>query len=375
MFLRAVLSSLVIFALSYAPLVAGKITIGLYHGIRYESFVFSAVEGEYIMEANGSRVAVVATGSMFHIDLTEAGFAVRDTNQAYGVFSSLQFKGMSATNVFQVRPVFPSHKPKESTGDLAVTNSYESIRLVNTLDLEEYIAGTVESEGGANALPEYYKAQAVIARTFAIKNFHRHAHEGFNLCDGVHCQAYKGKSRMNRQIYEAVLKTRNELLVNQAEEPVVTAYHANCGGITGSPAIEWNRELPYLVPVKDPFCDRSAHRNWSKVMTLNEWSTYLEGKAFPGDGETLFSGGDLGRQKYLDRIGKKIPMQRVREDLGLKSSFFWVEQGNGNIIIHGHGYGHGLGLCQEGAMEMARMGYTYVDILMFYFKNLKLKKE
>ncbi len=374
MFLRTVLSSLVIFTFSLAPLVAERITIGLYHGFRFESFVFSAVEGEFIMEGNGSKVAVLTTGSMFHIDLTGAGFVVRDTNQTFGVFSSLEFRGMSRMNVFQVRPVFPSNKPKESTGDLAVTIVDESIRLVNTLELEEYIAGTVESEGGFNALPEYYKAQAVIARTFAIKNFLRHAHEGFNLCDGVHCQAYKGKSRMNRQIYEAVLKTRNELLVNDSGEPVVTAYHANCGGITGSSAIEWNRELPYLVPVKDPFCDRSAHRNWSKEMTENEWMTYLN-KKVPGGCDGVFSDKDTGRRKYLDRVSKKIPMKNVREDLGLKSSFFWLEEGNGSVIIHGHGYGHGLGLCQEGAMEMARVGYSYVDILMFYFRNLKLKKE
>lgn len=374
MLLRTLLFILFTTSFAHVTLKAERIAIGLYHEFQFESFVFSAVEGEYIMEGNGSKVAVVARGSMFHVDLTQAGFAVRDTDRTYGVFSTLEFRSMSATHIFQVRPVFPSYKPKESTGDLEVTTVNKGLRLINTLDLEEYIAGTVESEGGVNALPEFYKAQAVIARTFAVKNFHRHAHEGFNLCDDVHCQAYKGKSRMNRQIYDAVLMTRNELLVNNAGEPAITAYHANCGGVTGSAAVEWNRELPYLVPVKDPFCDRSAHRNWSKVLTGSEWKAYLEKKA-PGDYDAVFSDGDTGRRKYLDRVSKKIAMKTVREDLGLKSSFFWVEENNGNVIIHGHGYGHGLGLCQEGAMEMARMGYTYVDILMFYFSNLNLIKE
>ncbi|MBN1143747.1 MAG: SpoIID/LytB domain-containing protein [Bacteroidales bacterium] len=374
MLLRTLLLVLFTTAFAHTTLMAERIAIGIYYGFRFESFVFSAVEGEYIMEGNGSKVAVVVTGSMLHIDLTQAGFAVRDTDQSYGVFSSLEFRGMSISNIFQVRPVFPSNKPKESTGDLEVTQVDDCIRLINTLDLDEYIAGTVESEGGSNALPEFYKAQAVIARTFAIKNFHRHAHEGFNLCDNVHCQAYKGKSRMNRQIYEAVQKTRNEILANNAGEPVITAYHANCGGITGSAAVEWNRDLPYLVPVQDPFCDRSAHRNWDKVLTENEWKAYLNKKA-PDGCDAVFSDGDTTRRKYLDLVSKKIPMTTVREDLGLKSSFFRTEYNNGHVIIHGHGYGHGLGLCQEGAMEMARMGYTYVDILMFYFNNLILKKE
>jgi stage II sporulation protein D len=65
-------------------------------------------------------------------------------------------------------------------------------------------------------------------------------------------------------------------------------------------------------------------------------------------------------------------MSEIRRDFQLKSSFFYVTQEKDGILIHGHGYGHGLGLCQEGAMEMARVGYTYVDILMFYFHNLFL---
>ena len=101
----------------------------------------------------------------------------------------------------------------------------------------------------------------------------------------------------------------------------------------------------------------------------------LPEKKAPGGYDAVISDGDTGRQKYLDRVSKKIPMKSVREDLGLKSSFFWAEENNTNVIIHGHGYGHGLGLCQEGAMEMARVGYTYVDILMFYFRNLNLIKE
>ncbi|MFO7370820.1 MAG: hypothetical protein R6X09_11175, partial [Bacteroidales bacterium] len=147
MLLRTLLLILFTTTFAHTTLMAERIAIGLYHGFRFESFVFSAVEGEYIMEGNGSKVAVVVRGSMLHIDLTQAGFAVRDTDRTYGVFSTLEFRGMSATHVFQVRPVFPSYKPKESTGDLEVTQIDENIRLVNTLDLEEYIAGTVESEG------------------------------------------------------------------------------------------------------------------------------------------------------------------------------------------------------------------------------------
>jgi stage II sporulation protein D len=371
---RKTLIFVALFLFSNVSTRAAEIRIGLFYGTEIESIVFSTVEGEYMLTGNGRQVAVIRRGAMFHIERTGSGLAVHDTTQSYGIFNVLEFKGVSKVNVFQVKPVFPALPSKESEDDLTVSTFYEALRLINRLDLEKYIPGTVEAEGGAGALPEYYKAQAVITRTFAFKNFHRHAHEGFNLCDGFHCQAFNGKSRMNKQIYEATVSTENEILINMAGGPVVTAYHANCGGITGNAAVEWNKDLPYLVPVNDPFCNHSAHRNWSKDIPIATWNNYLSRKGYTGESAKLCTGRESGRQKYLDRENHSLLLTDIRVDFKLKSSYFYLEPGNGTVVIRGHGYGHGLGLCQEGAMEMARAGYTYVDILMFYFRNLTLKK-
>ncbi len=79
-----------------------------------------------------------------------------------------------------------------------------------------------------------------------VKNFTRHAIHGFNLCDGVHCQAFNGKSHMNRIIYDAVNQTEDKILVDETGNPIMTAYHANCGGLTCSASMAWNKDLPYL---------------------------------------------------------------------------------------------------------------------------------
>lgn len=354
---------------------AAEIRIGLYYGKEVESFVFSTVEGEYLLLGDGRQVAVIRSGTMFHVERAGDKMAVNDTTQSYGIFSNLEFRGISSGNIFQIRSVFPALKSKESEGDLkAAVYIDEVIRLVNRLDLEDYIPGTVESEGGSGALPEYYKAQAVIARTYAIKNFHRHAHEGFNLCDGVHCQAFNGKSRMNKQIVDATIQTIGEILVDPTGMPVVTPYHANCGGATGSASLEWNRDLPHLMPLNDPFCDKSLQRNWNKSVPLETWIQYLEKEGYTREHEKLFKDSTISRRKYLDQENQQLLMKDIREEFGLKSSFFKIEEADGKIVITGRGYGHGLGLCQEGAMEMARKGFTYIDILMFYFRNLTLKK-
>jgi stage II sporulation protein D len=361
--------------ISALPSHGADVAIGLFYNRDVQSVVFSTVEGEYLLTGNGRQVAVIRQGDILHIERTASGMEVHDTLQSYGVFANLVFTGVSGNNVFQVKPVFPALPAKESDDDLSVSPFNDALLLINRLSLEKYIPGTVETEGGSNAGTEYYKAQAVLTRTFAVKNFHRHAHEGFNLCDGVHCQAFNGKSRMNARIYTAARSTQDEILTDRTGSPIIAAYHACCGGITGTASTEWNRDLPYLRPVRDPFCVKSEHRNWIKSITLADWNAYLQKKGYFGEPESLYGTDEMGRQKYLDRENNKLQLTEIRNDLKLKSSFFHVEPGNGSVALRGHGYGHGLGMCQEGAMEMARVGYTYVDILMFYFSHVKIARN
>jgi stage II sporulation protein D len=351
---------------------AADIRVGLFNGNNVQSVVFSVVEGEYMLSGDGRQIAVVRKSTMFHIEMSGSGMVVSDTFQSYGTYMKLEFKGVSASNVFQVKPVFPSLPSKESDDNLTIGMRDRSLQLINILDLEKYIPGTVEAEGGSNAGIEYYKAQAVITRTFAVKNFTRHATQGFNLCDGVHCQAYNGKSHMNRLIYDAVNQTVNKILVDETGNPIMTAYHANCGGITCSASMAWNKDLPYLPSVHDPFCDASSLRNWTKSIPLADWNNYLSQKGVPVGSENLQAITGAGRQKYLYPEMQKVSMTMLRDDFKLKSSFFTIEESNGTVILHGHGYGHGVGLCQEGAIEMAKVGYTYLDILMFYFHGVTL---
>lgn len=352
-------------------LFAAEIRIGLFYGKNIQSVVISIIEGEYSLTANSQVVSEITKGGIFQVDITNTGISVHNAIESYGPFEQVSLFTKDSVGIFTVRPVFPAFEPKESEGRIDFSLEGGHLKLVNTLEIDSYIAGTVEAEGGANALTEYYKAQAVLARTFAIGNYYRHAHQGFNLCDQVHCQAYNGKSRMNREIYRAVNQTAGVILANSNGEPVVTAYHSSCGGMTSHAAIEWNRDLEYLVPVSDPFCNKSKNLNWNRTIKVVEWNAYLTNIGYTGDRDILFTGIN-GRLKYLNASEQKLPLPEIRRRFNLKSSWFNLEKAGDQIIVHGHGYGHGLGMCQEGAMEMARVGYTYVDILMFYFRGVEL---
>jgi stage II sporulation protein D len=346
------------------------IKTSLFYGKNIESVVVSFTQGSYTITGNEKVIARSNRNRILHIDLSDSSLIVNDENGSYGPFYKVSFIPEDSNCVFMVRPVFRALLPVESDDRLDITSANGFLMLINTIGLEKYISGIVEAEGGPSALPEFYKAQAVLARTYAVRNYYRHAHQGFNLCDGVHCQAFNGKSRMNKDIYIAVEETESQILTDKSGVPVMTAYHSSCGGMTASAAIEWNRELDYLVPIADPFCNRSKNRNWSKNIPIQEWNAYLEKT---GNKENQdFAGGEKGRIKYLDITTKSILLTDIRMQFNLKSSWFHIENNGTYVTIKGHGYGHGLGLCQEGAMEMARVGYNYVDILMFYFRGVEL---
>lgn len=67
-----------------------------------------------------------------------------------------------------------------------------------------------------------------------------------------------------------------------------------------------------------------------------------------------------------------VPFTRIRKDLKLRSTYFYIEQEGDRAVLYGRGSGHGVGLCQQGGIEMANRGYSYVDILKHYYKGIHI---
>jgi stage II sporulation protein D len=65
-------------------------------------------------------------------------------------------------------------------------------------------------------------------------------------------------------------------------------------------------------------------------------------------------------------------LRDIREQFKLKSTFFDAEIVGEEVLLHGRGFGHGVGLCQEGAMNMAKRGYNFDQILGYYYPQMKL---
>lgn len=270
-----------------------------------------------------------------------------------------------------------SSKTRAYEGDFELTVVKGLIRLINKVDLETYLEGVVSSEGGNGQLQAYYQAQAIISRTYALANSDRHQKEGYALCDRVHCQAYLHKRTGTSLIDSAVFQTKSVVLLDANNQYFPTFFHANCGGQTCAPQDVWNEQINGLNAFVDTFCTHTKQATWVKSIPLVDWTTFLVNNyGFPLADSTSFAlmqhFQSAQRSAFYIHPVYGIPMRDLREAFKLKSSFFDAVVVGEEMILYGKGFGHGVGLCQEGAMNMARQGFTFDQILRFYYSGAHL---
>jgi stage II sporulation protein D len=172
--------------------------------------------------------------------------------------------------------------------------------------------------------------------------------------------------------------TRGKVVVDENLNLIIAAFHSNSGGQTANSEDVWGTRTPYLKSVEDTFSTKMPNARWERKMLTDDWLTYLKIRHnFPVDDsdarQIALNFRQDSRKTYLECNNSKVPLKNVRQDLQLKSTFFSIKPIAGDsILFSGRGYGHGIGMCQEGAMRMVRLGYSYTDILNFYYQNIQL---
>lgn len=354
---------------------AQQMRIGIFNDKMQKASVFTVVKGSYLITSNDR--AIMTLKPLQNVYLAREGDSVRCmvANQDLGLLPSVRFSAMNDSCIFSLHPVIPSVSQRFFDDNLEVKIMWRRLQTVNIVDIDKYLAGVVEAEGGYNSGLEYYKTQAVLCRTYVMSHVDKHVEEGFHLCDGTHCQAFKGRSNGTTAILTAAFETRGLVVIDKDTNLITAAFYSNCGGETEKSQNVWLIKRDYLVPVTDPYCQNQRNYRWEKKIPLNQWKDYLQktGFEFKEDiSPAQFNFTQYSRKQYY-RIGNdSVTFRRIRSDLNIKSAFFSVEAKGENIVLHGRGYGHGVGLCQEGAMQMAKLGYNYKDIVSFYYKDVKI---
>jgi len=355
---------------------AESIQIRLYAHLKVSEVHTIINLGTYQLLGDGVMIADCRPLMDYKLSIEGDSIEVRKNDILMGVFKYIKFVSDSGSEL-KLRLSNPDRKVRNYQDDISFSVSDGFIRIINYVVLDNYIAGVTEAEAGSKSTVEFYKVQAILARTFALAHINKHALEGFSLCDQVHCQAYYGKPR-DQNIYKAMEGTRGKVVVDENLNLIVAAFHSNSGGQTANSEDVWGSRTPYLRSVIDSFSTRMPNARWERRMLKEDWLSYLKLKHnFPVNNEeekeAALNFTQNSRKIFLECNNSRVPLKNIRLDLQLKSTFFSITQiNNDTIIFKGRGYGHGLGMCQEGAMRMAKLGYSYTDILNFYYQDIRL---
>jgi stage II sporulation protein D len=287
---------------------------------------------------------------------------------------SIRVRGTTGAR-FSLSTIGASAQSRTYDDGLYCRNNHGIFLLLNETTIEKYLPGVVRTEGGPGRHSAFNKTQAVITRTFTYRNLEKHLSDGYNICDDVHCQAYHGVTD-DTAIIEAVTATDNIVITDRDSVLIMAAYHSNCGGETASASEVWVTDLPYLKKIVDPYCLTSRNAVWRTSIPVEAWKEFLNKSGHTGDlnlpPPMTFSQQATRKQHFEPVAGLRIPVVAIRNEFRLRSSFFTITPSGDSISISGRGYGHGVGLCQEGAIEMAKRGNTFKQIISFYYSNVML---
>ncbi len=256
--------------------------------------------------------------------------------------------------------------------------------------LEDYVRGVLAAEASVETELEALKAQAIVSRTFALKNLNRHKAEGYDFCSLTHCQRYVPQLADHNKalLIRASEETSGQALRDERNQIADVYFHAACGGRTTNLDAVWGAPSPsYLRSVKDDYCTTMSHKSWSQMIPTKELLRAVQTDERSNVGRQLAQiiitkRDTSGRAEFITLEGERRKQVRgwefaliVNRVLGwnmLKSSRFDVTRQENNFVFRGSGFGHGLGLCQEGAHVMARRGMNTRQIVEQYLPGAKL---
>lgn len=291
-----------------------------------------------------------------------------------------------------------NQKPFRGWVRLKVTADGLHFDVINHLPIEAYLLGVVGAEMHSWWESEALKAQAVVARTYALAVKYRFgAYRQWDMTCTQANQVYEGIVAENARVRKAVLQTTGQVLVGQMADGTMRLfpayYSSSCGGHTEESRNVFGYDDGFVVGVGCPWCRDVASGkdfHWQPIyFSMQEVSEKLLAR-YPSLGRLerivaveVMRTGYLGRIVQVQLTGSNGQKDTLRgEDFRLsldptgrriKSALAQIKQvGNGILFTNGQGFGHGVGLCQCGAEGLARQGLDYQAILSWYFPTARL---
>ncbi len=282
------------------------------------------------------------------------------------------------------------------TADAArtITLCHAADGAVESLPLSDYLWGVVAAEMPASFQPEALKAQAVAARTYALRKGAQTTgnHPDAMVCDDYTCcQAYQTKEQAaadwgsqaafyTDKIAAAVAAT-DGLAVTYGGALIDAVFHSSSSGSTADAAEVWGSAVPYLKPVSTPEGEEVPNFHTTVTVPLSDFTAAIQGlhpEASFGEDYTAWFGQvrytAAGAVAVLPAGGAQVTGIEYRTLFGLRSSRFQLTAGEDGVTFQVTGYGHGAGMSQYGANAMAAQGALFEEILTHYYTGCRVER-
>ena len=330
----------------------------------------------------------------------------------------IKVSNVNEDGMITVYSIFRGEEHPSYFGNMELTYTNEGIIMINEVNLEKYLYLVIPSEMPVSYEKEALKAQAVCARTYAVSKIQNGLDETFlcHLDDSVSSQVY-GNQTLKEESVGAVDETKGVILMN-GKNVGSTYYFSTSCGILSSPEDIWIKEKEHVLVTASAVTqneNQQVENNLKKLLEGTEgleedypyfrWQVKipyetLEAKAGVGSIKNIYVSqrGESGVAKVLTIEGEEgenyyIGEYDIRSILSpagldlikqnneinksmnlLPSGYFYGIMEEDGYMIYGGGYGHGAGMSQNGANELAKQGYSYTEILKYYFEEQNLMR-
>ncbi len=262
------------------------------------------------------------------------------------------------------------------------------------LDFDRYLIGVVGANMPAGYHMEALKAQAVIARTYALYNISMLMDENPGKKDFTTSElglAYISLEEMEQfwgsedyltyftKLENSVYGTKDEVMLYK-DQLILPVFFDTGSGFTRNASEAWDVDIPYLVSVESKQDVTSTHYLKIQEFEIKDLIDILK-QRYPDlslseanffEEVSIASRDSIGYVTETDLGNLTVSGEEFAKVLGLNSNNLYIEDYNGKVRIICTGVGHGVGLSQYGANAMADAGYPYNEILLHYYSGIEL---
>ncbi len=276
-------------------------------------------------------------------------------------------------------PISIKSKKFRYAGKIKILAKKSSLRVLNIVDIENYVYGVVTSESISSWHIEALKSQAVAARTYAYYQSKVRKNWDYDVVDNTGDQVYKGLNGKSKSGVRATDETR-ALIITYKNKPILAQYTANSGWKSASSKEIFGVKKHYLYGHEDKFSKKMPLGTWKKDISIKDMEKGLNkkgiriGKLYDIVPVVIGPSGRVTKVKFIGSNGEKTlkTYSSLRRIVGLHDILMTIEKRGDRFYFDGGGFGHGVGYSQWGGQSMAKAGYKFDEILKFYYLDTSL---